>query len=297
MISAIGEILFDQYEEKKKLGGAPFNFIYHINKLTGNGNFISRIGNDENGKEILSFLNKNNISTSLIQVDEVHPTGIAKVQLNKNKIPSFNIVPDSAYDFITLTDSNEKIVKDSKILYAGTLAQRNHISKNTIQKLMNSSAKVFCDINLRQDYYDTELIKFCLNKTNILKLNFDELQIINKITGNESTDLIKSSEQLLKKYSFDLLCITVGDDGSYIFDENKFYHTKHRTENVVDTVGAGDAFSAILCIGYIKKMPVEKINELASIFAAKICTIEGALPNDDSIYEEFKNILLKDLNI
>lgn len=291
MISAIGEILFDQYEKRKKLGGAPFNFIYHLNNLINKGDFISRIGQDSNGKEILNFLQKKKISTDLIQLDKVHPTGIAEVKLDQNKIPSFNIVTDSAYDFISITKKNQNKVEKGRILYVGTLAQRNSISRKTIQTLMSKSPKVFCDLNLRQNYYDDELINFCLKNTHILKINTEELKIVCKVIGIESQNIVKSAKAIIKKYSFDLLCITAGSEGSYIFNREGYNFTVNKIENIVDTVGAGDALSTILCIGYIEKLSIEEINKIASQFAAELCTIEGALPEDKLFYEKYKSML------
>ena len=146
-ITAIGEILFDVYQDTKKLGGAPFNFIYHVKKLTGQGNFISRIGNDEPGNEIIRFLKKNNFSLSGIQTDPIHKTGAAKPKLNPDKIPEWTIEENTAYDFIEYNNEVERLIKnDSDSIYFGTLAQRRERSKTSIQKTFNQPGKkYFCD--------------------------------------------------------------------------------------------------------------------------------------------------------
>src|SRR3972149_4120138 len=129
-IVSIGEILFDCFQDKKVIGGAPFNFFYHIYKLTNSAEFISRIGDDENGKSLVNFFSKNNISNNYLQFDEKHPTGIVDVKVDKNGNPTFDIILNCAYDFIELTPRiTELIESGTSILYFGTLAQRNTVSR------------------------------------------------------------------------------------------------------------------------------------------------------------------------
>ncbi len=291
-ITAIGEILFDVYPERRKLGGAPFNFIYHVRKLTAQGNFISRIGKDEFGNEIISFLKDNGFSLAGIQIDEEHKTGIAKPVLSDDKIPEWSIEEYSAYDFIEYNSEVEKIIEETACIYFGTLAQRNPKSRGTIQKIFNQKNKIFfCDLNIRQNFYSPELIEQCLNAADVLKLNSDEMKLVNEIILKEKFDESKTPEKIKEKFGIDLLCITNGSEGARIFGEEKVsvYSVKIPEDELVDTVGAGDAFASILCIGYLKEWNVERINKLASEFAGGIVKINGALPGDDSIYEKFKN--------
>jgi fructokinase len=156
-IVSIGEILFDCFQDKKLIGGAPFNFFYHICKLTDNAEFISRIGNDKNGKTIINFLKKNNINTKYI--DEKHPTGSVNINVDKDGNPTFVIIPNCAYDFIELTpEIIELIESDTSLLYFSTLAQRKDVSRKTIQSLLNKNIKYFLDLNLRGNYYSKEIL-------------------------------------------------------------------------------------------------------------------------------------------
>jgi fructokinase len=157
LITSIGEILFDVYNNYRKLGGAPFNFIYHIIKLTGEGNFISRIGEDTNGEDILNFLRKKSISPEYIQNDKEHPTGRATANLDENKIPHWVIEENCAYDFIEMKSSTEELIRKTDCLYFGTLAQRNSVSRNTIQSLFRRRIKYFCDLNIRQNFFTKKL--------------------------------------------------------------------------------------------------------------------------------------------
>ena len=288
-VTAIGEILFDIYPDGKKVGGAPFNFIYHIIRLTGQGNFVSRIGKDDLGMEIRSYLEERGVSPEFVQTDQLHKTGIAKTTLNEKKIPDFIIEKNRAYDFIQSTPETDKLISENTdCLYYGTLAQRNEVSRNTIQNLFDKNVKCFCDLNIRQNYYSTELIEKSLKASNVLKLNEDELNLVNKLILNSEKDLKLITKKLIDDFEIELLCVTKGSDGAVLYrggEENSF---QLKNDKVVDTVGAGDAYASMLCIGYLENWNLERINKLASEFAGEIVKVEGALPNDDKIYETFK---------
>jgi fructokinase len=303
-ITAIGEILYDIYDDEEKLGGAPFNFIYHIIMLTGQGNFISRVGNDLQGNNIMYFLKSHNISTDYIQLDDDNPTGTAIPILNENKIPEWNICSDCAYDFIeSKSNIKDLINKNTDCFYFGTLAQRGIKSRSTIQSLFNMEVIRFCDLNIRQNFYSREIIEESLRAADILKLNADEFKLVNGF-GKDGEPYNKSGvlnfeEQekaafkLIQKFNIDLFCITLGEDGAVLYKNNNssYYKTKTEPKKIVDTVGAGDAYSAILCIGYLKNWDIKKINEIASKFAYEIVKIKGALPEGESIYKNFRKMI------
>ncbi len=294
-ITAIGEILFDVYPNGKNLGGAPFNFIYHIIKLTGSGKFISAVGNDANGKEILRFLENSGIDNQFIEIDEQHPTGTANANLDEKKVPHWEIKTETSYDFITPSPRLEELIsQNTDCLYFGTLARRANVSRETIQSLFRKKDIIyFCDLNIRQNFYSKEIIENSLIASDVLKLNIDELKLINETGLNQPFDIINLSKFISDKYKIDLLCITLGDKGSFLIKGNEVSHQKHDVENVVDTVGAGDAFAAILCLGFLKGWELAKTNRLASEFAAEIVKIEGALPKSNLFYENFKNRILQ----
>ncbi len=291
-ITAFGEVLFDVYPGLKKLGGAPFNFIYHIKKLTGSGNFISRIGGDENGDEIFWFMRSNFMSTRFIQIDNEHPTGAAIANLDENKIPNWKIAEACAYDFLEPEERLlELIENNTDCLYFGTLVQRCEKSKRTLRSLFGKKKKYFCDLNIRQNYYSKEIIEESLKASDVLKLNDDELKLVNDLLIKSDADEINLAEIIAEKYEIELVCITQGERGAIIYLGGKTDYQKAETENVVDTVGAGDAYAAILCIGYLDGWDISKINKTACKFASDIVKIKGALPEDDSIYERFKKLI------
>ena len=177
-ITSIGEILFDIYPDHKKLGGAPLNFIYHIKKLTDNGNIISRVGKDVLGNKVINGLSHAGISADFIQYDNLHPTGMAKVILDKNGKPDFEIDTDRAYDFIEITEENSNLINtETDCLYFGTLAQRSQISRETIQAFFNRGLKYFADINLRQSFYNEEVLISTLEAADFIKANYDEMHV------------------------------------------------------------------------------------------------------------------------
>ncbi len=291
-ITAIGEILFDVYPEYKKLGGAPFNFIHHVIKLTGKGNFISRVGNDDLGKEILEILKNKKISNDFVQIDDEHKTGVAKPSLGNDKVPDWNIELNRAYDFIELNDKIKNLFNQkTDCLYFGTLAQRSEKSKKTIQSFFNNDdKKYFCDLNIRQNFYNKEIIESSLKTSNVLKLNLDELKLLNDLLYNKNFDQKDTAQKLIDNYTLDLLCVTKGSDGAYLYkaNESNNYQVKLDKNEIVDTVGAGDAYASFLCIGFLEHWELDKINKFASEFAAEIVKINGALPDNDSLYEKFK---------
>ncbi len=291
-IVSIGEILYDVYSHKKVIGGAPFNFIHHIKKLTGEGDFISRVGNDEDGKEILNYLKSAGFDTNLVRVDKEHPTGKVTVNLNDEKVPTFNIHENAAYDFIAFDRSIEDLLnRGIDLLYFGTLAQREKVSRHTIKNLWNRKFKYFCDLNLRQNYYSEDLIFNCINNTNVLKVNEDELKIINDLFIKDYFDLIGTSEKIIEKFPIELLAVTLGSNGAHLFKGNEKVYHKNEVEDIVDTVGAGDAFAAILCLGYLNDWDLETTSRLAGHFSAAICKVNGAIPADKYLYEKFKNLM------
>jgi len=288
-IVSIGEVLFDCYQDEKVIGGAPFNFFYHIYKLTSSAEFISRIGNDENGKSIINFFKKNNISIKYLQLDEKHSTGIVNVKVDKNGNPTFDIIPNCAYDFIDLNPKISNLIEsDTSLLYFGTLAQRNTVSRKTIQAILGKNIKYFCDINLRANYYSKEILDNCFKKANVIKLNEEGLKSVSGLFLTGTFKLQSSAEELRRKFEIDLLSITLSERGALLIDKFGVNEYKYSIKKVLDTVGAGDAYSAILCLGYLNKMPIDRINFLANKFAASICGIKGAIPHSDKIYDNFK---------
>ncbi|MEA1986767.1 MAG: PfkB family carbohydrate kinase [Candidatus Marinimicrobia bacterium] len=281
-----GEILFDIFENKELLGGAPFNVAKHLKEFGLEPIIISRIGNDERGKTILRKMKLWNMETSGIQIDEKHQTGIVNIKI-KNGEPQFSTLNEFAYDYIQFDESflREYINKNS-ILYHGLLALRNKQSLKSflkIRKILNP--KIFFDINLRGHWRNQELINNCLNKTNWLKLNEYELSDIKK---DENIKLIDKAKIIAKKYNLNQTIITRGNAGAVIINkENKLFSAIAKKPEIVDTVGAGDAFSAVVILGIIKNWSESKTIERAVEFSTKMCEVQGAIFKNSNIYNNF----------
>ncbi len=288
-VTAIGEIVFDVYPTSKALGGAPINFLYHVFKLTGQGTIVSRVGHDVLGENVRRFLISNGISIEFIQQDHKHPTGITNVTLDEQKVPSFSIDSDRAYDFIENTSELQTLIEnETDFLYFGSLAQRSEVSRNTIQSLFGKGIKYFCDLNIRQNFYTKEILIRSIKSADVLKVNIDELELLNKLLVGNEFDVMQTSFELMSKYNIDLMAITKGAGGATLIKDEKTDHYKLEAKEVADTLGAGDAFASILCVGYLYNWQLPLINKTANEFAAEICKIKGALPEDDSLYEKIK---------
>lgn len=289
MVLVVGEILFDIFPEYRRLGGAPFNFAYHLKKLGIDTRFISRIGKDEPGREIIDFIARHGFNVDDIQIDANHETGTVQVKLNPDGTPEFNIRPNAAYDYITF-DTSVKALLDHhppELIYFGTLIQRTENGFETIRQLLSQKregCRTLYDINLRPDCYNKKIITASLEQTDILKLNTDELSYLKRMLG-EKTGHRTLINRLLHDYGIESIVLTAGANGSEWHTEKELRRIRPAGKiEVVDTVGAGDAHAAIVALGHLQKWPAEKTLSLAGFFAARICTIEGALPGDDEIY-------------
>ena len=295
MIFVIGEILFDVFEKEKRLGGAPFNFAYHLINLGFPVRFISRIGNDELGKEILTLLKQYHFHIDDIQIDDRHDTGTVAVQLSPSGSPTFHIRPEVAYDYIDfLPNQHLSLMDTADMIYFGTLVQRSSQGFKNIQKFMElrrSDALCFYDINLRQDCYSDKVILSSLGHADLLKLNEEELEECKRIFRFSKVD-DAFIPFLMDKYALNTIAVTKGGKGSELYTKDGRFHSKtHCVSSIVDTVGAGDAYSAMLAVGAIKEWKPDRTLSMASMFASRICEIRGAIPEPREFYDPVKEMI------
>ncbi len=291
-ILCFGEVLFDVYPEYRRLGGAPLNFAYHLHNLRQAVAFVSRIGDDDNGKAVLEQLSSQQFPTDMIQKDAQYPTGTVQVTLNEQAVPTFDIVENVAYDHIQKDKDLEQFIQDGiDLFYVGTLAQRGSVSNETVKQILEmipSSASVFYDINLRPPFYTIAIIEQTLLQSDIVKLNKEEFDILqqNFAAKGEEAD---AAQQLMERFKVDL-CITKGEKGGVYYSLNHDSGWSYQVtpaNDVVDTVGAGDGFAAMLCYGILQKRPMEDTLQQASQFAVEVCRVSGALP-DVAIYNQYR---------
>ncbi|TCD27374.1 carbohydrate kinase [Pedobacter psychrodurus] len=278
-VITIGEILWDVFPEGKKAGGSSMNVALNLHKQSIASSFISAIGDDENGRELLSFLASNHFATDLIQVNTELPTSTVVVQLDDNHQATYTIKQPVAWDDLKITDENIAAVKQADALVYCSLTCRAEQSKKTILALLeNAKTKIF-DINLRAPFYSKELIGELLAKADILKINEDEIAWVKEsfgLTGNTDEQLLK---QLSSQFGIEMICLTLGDKGACVLKDGKlFKHAGYKVQ-VADTVGAGDAFLATFIACYLQGYPVETTLDNACKVGAFVASQAGANPN------------------
>ncbi|MFH2219996.1 MAG: PfkB family carbohydrate kinase [Pseudomonadota bacterium] len=294
MICVVGEILFDVFSSYKRLGGAPFNFAFHLKNLGFPVRFISRIGNDPDGKKILGLLEAYRFDLNDIQLDDIHPTGTVSVKLDEDGVPQFRITPDVAYDYIEfIPEVHREFIHRAELVYFGSLVQRSKQGFENVQKIIAnkaSSAIGFYDINLRQDCYNDRLIFESLFQANAIKLSQEEFEELKRLVMFEKNSR-SFVQYLLDAYGLNIISLTKGHKGSDLYTRNgHFSIDASKTEKIADSVGAGDAYAAMLAAGLIKGMPPETIIQNASVFASSICEIKGAIPETEVFYEPFQSM-------
>ena len=281
-IVGLGEILWDMLPDGKQLGGAPANFSYHAKALGGQSYVVSSVGGDELGREVFEQLNQIHLNHEFIAIDPQHPTGTATVELDSQGGPAFTIHENVAWDHITFSSGLKDLAARTNAVCFGSWAQRSEVSRETIHSFLESvSPDCLCvfDINLRQSFFSKAIVLGSLKCADALKLNDDdELLLVSElfsITGSESEVMSK----LLNGFQLKLVALTKGREGSCVISpEGDSYYPSRVVEEVVDTVGAGDAFVAAVVVGLLENLPLETIHKNATSVAAQVCMKKGATP-------------------
>ena len=278
-IVGLGEALWDVLPEGKKLGGAPANFAYHAGQFGLETLAISAVGEDQLGDETLSALEEKGLKYIMPRVP--FPTGTVQVELDAQGVPAYEIREGVAWDNIPFTPEMEKVARSCKAVCWGSLAQRHEVSRNTIHRFLDATPptclKIF-DINLRQTFYDEEVIRASLKRCNILKINDEELVTIGRLFGYPGLDMSNKCWLILGKYNLDMLVLTCGVNGSYVFKPGAMTFIETPKVDVADTVGAGDSFTASFCAAILKGLSVSDAHQLAVETSAYVCTCNGAMP-------------------
>jgi len=277
-IIGLGEILWDMLPTGKQLGGAPANFAYHVCRLGGNGWAVSAISDDELGREIKNTLSTKKLNTILEEVNE--PTGTVQVTLNAAGVPTYDITEGVAWDHIPFTERIGNLAKETSAVCFGTLAQRSPESRATIHKFIESmpagSLKVY-DINLRQKYYDENIISDSLRLADILKINDEELEIVSRMLCLSGTSE-ERCRAISREFNLKFVILTMGGDGSKVILEDRVHLSTPGKINIVDTVGAGDSFTAAFMLAYLRGESIENAHTLATEVSSYVCTKAGAMP-------------------
>lgn len=279
-VVGIGEILWDMLPEGRQLGGAPANFAFVSGRLGNRGILLSRVGDDADGRDIESVLADKNLDFEPLQTDAGNPTGTVGVRL-ENGHPEYDIRQPAAWDFLELTDDWCELATTTDAVCFGTLAQRNAVSRRTILEFvgLTKGLRVF-DVNLRQNFYNREIIRRSLNLANIVKLNHEELPIVASLLGIEASDTRIAARALISAFGLRLVCVTRGDRGSLLISRDEISESTGVAVEIADTIGAGDAFTAALTHGLLRGWDLFRINEFANRTGAFIASRTGAMPAD-----------------
>ena len=278
----MGEALWDVLPEGKKIGGAPANFAYHASQFGLDSCVVSAIGEDALGQEILDNFNQKGLTYDLATVP--YPTGTVLVELDQNGVPQYDIKENVAWDNIPFTPELEELAKRTKAVCFGSLAQRNVVSRNTINSFLDAMPKedpdtlVVFDVNLRQGFYTKEVLTESMERCNVLKINDEELVTVSRMFGYPGIDLQDKCWILLGKYNLKMLILTCGVNGSYVFTPGRVSFQPTPVVEVADTVGAGDSFTAAFISSILKGKSVEDAHHTAVETSAYVCTQNGAMP-------------------
>ena len=277
VIVGIGEILWDMLPTGKALGGAPANFAYHAQRLGEEGWAVSAIGDDPLGAEIMDIVTDKKLRNIIAVTDK--PTGTVQVSLDEKGVPSYNIMEDVAWDNIPFTPEMEALAARADAVCYGSLVQRM-ASRDSVLRFLRATRpealRVF-DINLRQHYYSPEVVDESLKLANILKINDEEIRIVADMFGLGADDTA-ACRALVERYALKLVILTKGADGSEVITADEAIPQAVGKVKVVDTVGAGDSFTAAFVVAYLRGDSLSDAQRLANETAAYVCSCKGAMP-------------------
>ena len=281
IVVGMGEALWDVLPEGKKIGGAPANFAYHVSQFGLPSCVVSAIGDDALGKEIIENFTSKGLDQLIAEVP--YPTGTVQVEIDQTGIPLYDIKENVAWDNIPYTEHLDALAKRTKAICFGSLAQRNVVSRETINHFLDTMPKdddslIVFDVNLRQGFYNKEILCKSMQNCNILKINDEELITVSRMFGYPGIDLQDKCWILLGKYNLKMLILTCGINGSYVFTPGNVSFQPTPKVEVVDTVGAGDSFTAAFIASILQGKSVTEAHSIAVKTSAFVYTQKGAMP-------------------
>lgn len=289
-IVAIGEVLWDLLPSGAILGGAPANFAFHARALGAEVSLISRVGNDDLGREIQRRCGVADLASDTLQVDPVLATGTVSVELSADGQPHYTIHEQVAWDALAADDAALAAVVKADAICFGSLALRSSVSRESIGVLLEEAApaalRIF-DINLRQSFYSREVLEKSLRLANVLKLNDAELPVLAEMFGLKGDDRAQLAT-LVERWELRAVALTRGARGALLLGSGGFSeHPGKAPPSVRDTIGAGDAFTAALALGLLAQWPLGVINDRANAVAAYVCSQSGATPELPPSFSSF----------
>lgn len=282
-IVSLGEVLWDLFPEGARFGGAPANFACHAAALGADVSIVSAVGDDSRGREAIEILRAHGIDVTLIRSTADAPTGTVGVSLDAKGKPTFTIHEGSAWDGISWMPQLESRIHGATAVYFGTLGQRAEVSRTTIRRALEiaktSGTARILDVNLRPPFFDNALIRESVALASVLKLSDDELAAVATACEMDSADRSdKTLRAILERFNLDLVVMTRGAEGAILVSSAEVVDQPGIPTRVQDTVGAGDAFTAVLVTGLLRGDPLGRIARNACETAAAVCAQAGAVP-------------------
>ena len=282
-IISLGEVLWDLFPDGERFGGAPANFACHAAIQGADVTMFSAVGDDKNGHDAMGILSAYGIDVSLMQVIPDAPTGTVGVALDNNGKPTFTIHQGSAWDRLVWNDAMASRITTADAVSFGTLGQRGAVSRATIRRAVEAAAtkRIPCilDINLRPPFFDAEMIRDSVQLASILKLSDDELvEVCSACSISETSRSNVMLQGLLEFGNLDIVVLTRGKDGAMLITPDDTVTQNGISANVIDTVGAGDAFTAAFLVGELRGYPHDQNLRKSCEVAAATCAHPGAVP-------------------
>lgn len=285
-----GEVLFDVFEDGQAiLGGAPFNVAWHLHGFGANPLFVSCVGGDELGQRVKSAMLEWGMDITALQTDPEYPTGRVSVTLHDGQ-PEYSIDEGVAYDHIDVEPIiPELIATPPALIYHGSLITRHHDTKTGLVYLTSRlESPVFIDINLRAPWHSKEQAEALVHDARWLKLNEDELEVFIGRSLNGVDAAVKAAHELLEHYRLDSIIVTLGHEGAFLLEgEHLFRSPPAPAEDLIDTVGAGDALSSVILLGLLNGWAMDVSLQRAVEFASAVCEQKGATSFDTNLYQRF----------
>jgi fructokinase len=287
-VVGLGEVLWDLLPTGPKLGGAPANFAYQAGALGARAIMVTRVGDDELGKEVISRFTQMNLPRDTVQVDSTRPTGTVVVTLDKKGAPHYAFADEAAWEQLEATDVALRAVGGAHAVCFGTLGQRNATSRESVQRLVAAAPadalRIF-DVNLRLDFYSRDVIEESMRLSNVLKMNDEEFSVLTAMFSLNG-DVRQRIEWLVHRFELEVVVVTSGPSGSVIYQEGRWSERPPKPGQVVDTVGAGDAFTAALTMGLLVRMSLGEAHAIAADVARYVCSQRGATPPLPDVYRK-----------
>lgn len=281
-VIGLGELLWDCFPDRRLPGGAPANVAFHAQQLGLTTAVATRVGQDDPGDELCQFLKNQGLSTDLVQRDPLHQTGTVTVSPNSDGSTDYRFLEDSAWDFLESESTLLEAVRSARAICFGTLAQRQPGTRSTIHKCLQAVRRdglIVYDVNLRPPFFEKDWIRRSIEQASVVKMNADEVQVLARMFDIPSSGDVRFAKCLLDHHkNLDLVCITRGGDGCLAVSCAETINLPGIPTSVVDTVGAGDAFTSAIIFGQLESWPLTLSVELANRFGSLVASRPGAMP-------------------